>query len=102
MTTLENDLIIKKSKYIKKVKTPLTPDEQALKEKLIKEKRAQLAVKYYNKRLMTDPNYKDVLNERSKKNSNIRKGNDPTNPPKKGRPRLYKYDIETNTLIKNE
>ena len=101
MTTLENDLI-QKIKYIKKIKIPLTPDEIALKEKNKKEKRAQLAVKYYNKRLMTDPNYKHVLNERSKKNSNIRKGNDPENPPKKGRPRKYIYNTETNTLIKNE
>jgi len=102
MSTLENDLIIKKSKYIKKIKIPLTLEELALKEKLKKEKRAQLAVKYYNKRLVTDPNYKHVLNERSKKIQIIRKGNDPTNPPKKGRPRLYNYDNETNTLIKNE
>jgi hypothetical protein len=102
MSSLENDLIIKKSKYIKKIKIPLSPDELALKEKMKKEKRAELAVKYYNKRLETDPNYKHVLNERSKKNSNIRKGNDPINPPKKGRPRKYIYNIETNTLIKNE
>ena len=56
MSTIENDLIIKKSKYIKKIKIPLTPEELAMKEQLKKEKRAQLAVKYYNKRLETDPN----------------------------------------------
>ena len=100
MTDLENNLI--KSKYIKKIKIPLSPEELALKEKLKKQKRAEIAVKYYNKRLQTDPMYKNILNERSKKNSNIRKGNDPLNPPKKGRPRKYIYDNETNTLIKNE
>ena len=79
--------IVKKRKPYKKKE--LTPEQQIERENKLKEKRALLAVKYYRKRIESDPEYKQILNERSKRNSNIRKGNDPDKPPAAGRPRKY-------------
>lgn len=85
MSNPENDLIPKKSKYIKKIKIPLTPEELALKEKIKKQKLAECARNYYHKRCATDPEYKQLLCERVKKNNKLR------NPDVKpvGRPCIY-------------
>lgn len=85
MSESENNLIIKKSKYIKKIKIPLTPEQQALKDQLKKQKLAEHARNYYHKRCTNDPEYKQLLCERVKKNNKIR------NPDVKpvGRPCIY-------------
>jgi hypothetical protein len=85
MSISENELINKKSKYIKKVKIPLTPEEQQEKDLLKKQKLAELARNYYHKRCTKDPEYKQLLCERVKKNNKIR------NPDVKpvGRPCIY-------------
>lgn len=87
--TINNEIIkiVKKRKPYKKKE--LTPEQQIERENKLKEKRALLALNYYRKRVESDPAYKQLLNERSKKNSNIRKGNDPNKPPPIGRPRKY-------------
>lgn len=89
MSIPENDLIQKKSKYIKKTKIPLTPEQQLEKEKLKKQKLAEHARNYYHKRCINDPEYKQLLCERVKKNNKIR------NPDVKpvGRPCLYQIKI---------
>jgi hypothetical protein len=75
----------KKVYYIKK-KKELTPEE---KQNKLKEQRARYALNYYRKRVETDPEYSKILNERTKKNTAIRKGTDPNNPVPVGRPRKY-------------
>jgi hypothetical protein len=87
----ENNNIIKKKRIYKKKE--LTPEQQIERDKKIKEKKALFALKYYRKRVESDPAYKQLLNERSKKNTNLRKGNDPDKPPSVGRPRTHKYDL---------
>jgi hypothetical protein len=79
-----NEIKIKKIYYIKK-KPVLTDEEKALKKK---ENNRKYALNYYRKRVDNDPEYSKLLNERSKRNSNIRKGNDPDHPPSAGRPRI--------------
>ena len=87
---IESNITLKKSNYIKK-KPVLTPEEKILKKK---EQLARYALNYYRKRVEKDPEYLKRLSERAKRNSNIRKGNNPDEPPSVGRPRTTKYDIK--------
>jgi hypothetical protein len=84
MEIINNDTVITLDKPINK-KTALTTEEKALKKK---ENNRRYALNYYRKRVDSDPEYAKVLNERSKRNSNIRKGHDPDHPPSAGRPRI--------------
>lgn len=70
---------------IKNKKQVLTTEEKTLKKK---ENNRRYALNYYRKRVDSDPDYAKLLNERSKRNSNIRKGHDPDHPPSAGRPRI--------------
>ena len=80
----ENKSVKKRKPYKKK---EITPEEQIQKDKKLKEKKALYALRYYRKRVDNDKTYKELLNVRSKKNTNLRKGNDPNKPPPIGRPR---------------
>jgi hypothetical protein len=89
---MDSEIIETNNKVIKK-RGPkpkiLSPEE--LEQKIIKtkEKRAKYSLNYYRKRVDNDENrdYSKILNERSKRNSNIRKGSDPNKPRAVGRPR---------------
>jgi len=83
----EINKIVKKRKPYKKKE--YTPEQLIERENKLKEKNAIYALKYYRKRVDSDIVYKQLLNDRSKRNTNIRKGNDPDKPPSVGRPRIY-------------
>ena len=83
----ENNNIKKKRKPYKKKE--YTSEQLIERENKLKEKKALYALKYYRKKVDSDQVYKKLLNDRSKRNTNIRKGNDPDKPPSIGRPRKY-------------
>jgi hypothetical protein len=64
----------------------LTPEEMEKKILRLKEQRARYAVNYYRKRVDIDPEYSKLLNDRSKRNTSIRKGTGEV-PRPIGRPR---------------
>jgi hypothetical protein len=82
MNTIQSINEIKKGRP-KKI---LTPEEKEIKRIKLKEQRAKYAVNYYRKRVESDPEYSKILNDRSKRNTSIRKGTGET-PRPIGRPR---------------